>query len=87
MKEKLCTVSELSKITGLSLNRMYTYMGRYGFEKFRTISKVKNRTMQLYRFNKEFAYRLCDLFSVMNRQDCIDKIIDYCELKESKEKQ
>lgn len=79
MKEKLCSIADLANIAGVSKNRMYAFMGRYGFDEFRTIGKRKKRIIQMYRLNKKFAYKLCDLFETINRQDCIDRLIDYCE--------
>nr|DAH14899.1 MAG TPA: hypothetical protein [Caudoviricetes sp.] len=79
MEEKLCTIAELANIAGLSKNRMYAFMGRYGFDEFRTMGKNKKRIMQMYKLNKKLAYKLCDLFETINRQDCIEKLVDYCE--------
>ena len=79
MKEKLCSITDLAVIAGLSKNRMYTFMGRYGFDEFRTICKREKRIVQMYKLNKRFAYKLCDLFATIGRQDCAERLIDYCE--------
>lgn len=79
MEEKLCSIAELADIAGLSKNRMYAFMGRYGFDEFRTMGKKKKRIIQLFKLNKQLAYKLCNLFETINRQDCADRLIDYCE--------
>ncbi len=79
MEEKLCSIAELADIAGISKDRMYSFMGRYGFDEFRTIGKKKKRIIQLFKLNKQLAYKLCNLFETINRQDCADRLIDYCE--------
>lgn len=79
MEEKLCSVAELASIVGTHSSRMYTYLGKYGFDEFRTVVKNKNSIKQMYRLNRKLAYRLCDLFDAINRKDCVDRIIEYFE--------
>lgn len=82
MGESLYSVADLSKITGVPVNTLHTYLGRFCFSEFRTKKLDTNRIKEVYKFNKNFAYRLCDFLGIMRRYDAVERLIEFCEKKE-----
>lgn len=81
-KAKLYSVRELASITGMPINTLHTYLGRYCFADFREKQLIGNSLKEVYKFNKSFAYRLCDFLKIMRRYDAVERLIEFCEKKE-----
>lgn len=79
MENKVVSVKDLSRITGLSQQTMYKYVGSYKFSDYRIKQKVNNWTVEGYTLNKKFAYALCDFLRTMHMHEAVEKWVEYCE--------
>jgi len=82
MGECLYSIRDIANITGMKINTVHTYLGRYCFADFRKKQLVGNSIREVYRFNRQFVYRLCDFLRIVHKYDAVERLIEFCEKKE-----